>query len=318
MIDRRTFARFIVAIAVLAASQACTQNATGMRRIGWLSPEAAEEAQLRKLLDLLQQSGWIEGKNLAVERQIAKDSGGLPAAAQELVRLKVDVIIADGTPAVLAAKRATTSIPIVANVGDPVALGLAASLSHPGGNFTGYSFFASERTTRRTAIAHELLPSVQRMALPLNPDNPISRLLTKEAEDAYRSLGVRTILIDMSKVESFIFEAVRQDAQAVDVPSFGADTQLMIDRAMRNRLPVVSDTTEVAQAGAVMAFDMDPNEANRRLVAIIDKVLRGASPADIPIEQPTKFQLIINMKSAKALGIVVPDSILLSADEVIR
>jgi putative ABC transport system substrate-binding protein len=314
--DRRSFTRFALASAALAALPLRAQ--TAMRRIGFLATGPGDPAEIRTFLDPLQALGWVERKNFVLEHRFTNELDGLPAAAQELVRLKVDLIIADGTPAALAAKGATATIPIVASVGDPVASGLAASLAHPGGNFTGYSFFAPEVTAKRAAIAHELLPKVQRIGLALVPDNPISRLLTKQAEEAYGSLGVRAILVDLSKADSFIVEAVRQGAQAVDVFDFGADTPLMIARAMRNRLPVVSNARSVAQAGAVMSFDTDQNEVRRRLAAIIDKLLRGAKPADIPIEQPTRFVLVINMKSARALGIAVPDSVLLSADEVIR
>jgi putative ABC transport system substrate-binding protein len=156
--------------------------------------------------------------------------------------------------------------------------------------------------------------------LPVTPDNPISRLIVKQAEAAYRSLGVRVILIDPEKVASFLAEAARQGAQAVDEPfvGLGTDVPVFVERAMHYRLPVMSMGRQVVDAGGLISFDIDPDENRQRVAVIIDKVLRGAKPADIPIEQPTRFKLIINLKSAKALGITVPQSLLLRADELIR
>jgi putative tryptophan/tyrosine transport system substrate-binding protein len=318
--DRRHFILCSAAGAILASVPVRAQTAGKMRRIGWLSPgPRPSEAEIQRDWAPLRQLGWIEGKNYTVEWKYLESREALAAAAQELVRLKVDVIVTDGTPAALAAKQATTSIPIVMwSAGDPIALGLAESLAHPGGNITGYSQVSTEVIPKRAALLHELLPKVQRVALPIFPGNPISRLSVEQAEAAYRSLGVRTIVLDPEAVESFIVGAVRQGAEAVDVPSFGPDTPLLIERAMLYRLPVMSSSRDVVDAGGLAAFNIDSDEARERVARIIDKVLRGANPADIPIEQPTRFWLIINMKSAQALGITVPRSILLQANEVIR
>jgi putative ABC transport system substrate-binding protein len=298
------------------------QTATKMRRIGWLSPSArSEEAEVDEYLAPLRQLGWIEGRNIVVERRFTEDRGAkLDAAAQELVQMKVDLIVTDGTPATLAVKKATATIPIVMAAGDPVATGLVASLAHPGGNVTGYSMVSSETTAKRAALLKELLPSLQRVAYLFAQSNPISRLGAKQAETAYRSLGVRTILIDpeFMPVGGFLAEAARQGAQAVDVPGFNkSDAVGFVERAMRYHMPVMSNR-DVVEAGGLVSFDFDADEVRQRVAVIIDKVLRGMKPADIPVEQPTRFHLLINLKSAKALGITVPQSILLRADEVIR
>jgi putative ABC transport system substrate-binding protein len=322
MIDRRGFVRMIGAGCAITPLIVRAQKATKMRRIGWLSPSSQpDDAEIDKDWAPLRQLGWIEGRNIVVERRFTNDRGEpLAAAAQELVRLNVDLIVTDGTPAALAAKKATATIPIVmAGAGDPVALGLVASLAHPGGNITGYSFAYPEVFAKRAALLKELLPSLRRVALPVFPGNPIAELTAKQAEAAYRSLGVRAIFIDPEATGSFLAEAVRQGAQAVDVPAFSADeARGFMERATHYRLPVMSLGREIVDAGGLVSFDVDPNEARQRVAVIIDKVLRGAKPADIPVEQPTRFELIINLKSAKALGITVPQSLLLRADEVIR
>jgi putative ABC transport system substrate-binding protein len=295
-----------------------------MRRIGWLSSaERSSEAEIQNVLATLQQLGWIEGRNIIVERRFTGSHELLPAAAQELVRMNVDLIVTDGTPAALAAKKATAAIPIVmAGAGDPVAMGLVASLAHPGGNVTGYSMVGPEIATKRAELLHDLLPTVQRVALPINPGNPIFQLLSRQAEAAYRSLGVQAIFIDPESVKSFLDEAVRQGAQAVDGNFLWLDTDAaaaaFVERALHYRLPIMSMGREVVEAGGLVSFDTDDDEADQRVAVIIDKILRGAKPADIPVEQPTRFHLILNLKSAKALGLTIPKELLLRADEVIQ
>ena len=206
MIDRRGFVRTTLAGLALPLVLSCADG-DKIRRIGWLSPSARpDDAEIDKDWAALRQLGWIEGRNIVVERRFTADRGApLDAAAQELVRLKVDLIVTDGTPAALAAKRATATIPIVmASAGDPVALGLVASLAHPGGNITGYSFAYPEVSAKRAALLKELLPSLQRVALPVFPGNPIAELTVKRAEAAYRSLGVRANG-DLGKGQDLIF-----------------------------------------------------------------------------------------------------------------
>jgi putative tryptophan/tyrosine transport system substrate-binding protein len=320
--SRRNFCWTLV-VGFVASGIALAQNATKMRRIGWLSSQRPSEYDIQTDLASLQQLGWIEGRNIIVERRFTGSHELLPAAAQELVRMNVDLIVTDGTPATLAAKKATATIPIVmAGAGDPVAMGLVASLAHPGGNVTGYSMVSTELEAKRAELLHELAPTVQRVALPIHPDNPTYQLLSRQAEAAYRSLGVQAIFIDPESVKSFLDEAVRQRAQAVDGNFLWLDTDAavaaFVERALHYRLPIMSMGREVVEAGGLVSFDTDDDEADRRVAVIIDKILHGAKPADIPVEQPTRFHLILNLKSAKALGLTIPKGLLLRADEVIQ
>jgi putative ABC transport system substrate-binding protein len=320
VIDRRSFARIVVAGLLAAPFAVGAQTIVRARRIGFLAgwrDAQPWEAPLRSL-------GWIEGKNLVIERRTMEGGDLLPSAADELVRLKPELIITDGTEAALAAKNATTSIPIVmASAGDPVAMGIVTSLARPGGNITGYSILSPEMAAKRAALIRDLLPAVQRVAVVLDGTNKISDLLRKSAEAAYRSLGVQPLFIQASSSEEVrdrLGDATRQGIQAVeidfDIP--GDDAARIIAAANRYRLPVIATGRHLLDAGALMSLDVNTDELGQRVAAIIDKLLHGAKPADLPIEQPTKFTLIVNMKAAKALGIAFPQSMLLRADEVIR
>ena len=273
----------------------------------------------------LRELGWIEGRNLAVERRFANlQVDPLRPYAEELVRLKVEVILTFGTEAAFAAKNATTSIPIVlSSAGDPVGTGLVASLARPGGNITGYSIVSSEIEAKRAALIHELLPAAQRIALVVDPSNRISGALRKRADEAFRSLGVQPIFIEATSEQQLLdvpAEAVRQRAQALEMPAgiTGASARRLMQSAIGYRLPIVVPDRDLLEAGALMAFYPNTDDLGRRVAAIVDKILRGAKPADIPIEQPTRFTLLINLKTAKALGNTVPQSLLLRADEVIQ
>ncbi len=326
MIDRRSFVRLAVAGIALGSSVARAQTGTAMRRVGVLSigPTDTEEER-RELMIPLRELGWIEGRNLAVERRFANlQVDPLRPYAEELVRLKVEVILTLGTEAAFAAKNATTSIPIVlSSAGDPVGTGLVASLARPGGNITGYSIVSSEIEAKRAALMHELLPAAQRIALVVDPSNRISGPLRKRADEAFRSLGVQPIFIEATSEQQLLdvpAEAVRQRAQALEMPAgiTAASARRLMQSAIGYRLPIVVPDRDLLEAGALMAFYPNTDDRGRRVAAIVDKILRGAKPADIPIEQPTRFTLLINLNTAKALGITVPQSLLLRADEVIQ
>ena len=310
----------LIAPLVLAACARPT-----VHRIGWLSgQDPPTDAEIQKDWAPLRQLGWIEGRNIVVERRFASADEDEPftAAAQELVRMKVELIVADGTPAIIAAKEATTTIPIVmTGAGDPVGTGLIDSLAHPGGNVTGYSAAFSETSVKRAALLKELLPSLKRVAFIFVPRNPVTRVAGEHAQAAYSALGVDAIMIDpyFLDVEEIFTEALRWGAQAVDV--FRLDPEeasAFMKVAMRYRLPVISGGREVLEAGGLASFDVDWEEGPQRVAVIIDKILRGAKPEDIPVEEPTRFKLIVNLKAAKALDITVPQSVLLRADEAIR
>jgi ABC-type uncharacterized transport system substrate-binding protein len=273
----------------------------------------------------MRELGWIEGRNLAVERRFTNlQVDPLRPYAEELVRLKVEVILTFGTEAAFAAKNATTTIPIVlASAGDPVGTGLVASLARPGGNITGYSIVSSEIEAKRAALIHELLPAAQRVAVVVDPSNRISGSLRTRADEAFRSLGVQPIFIEATSEQQLLdvpAEAVRQRAQALEMPVgiTGASARRLMQSAIGYRLPIVVPDPDLLEAGALMGFHVNTDDRGRRVAAIVDKILRGAKPADIPIEQPTRFTLLINLKTAKALGITVPQSLLLRADGVIQ
>ena len=273
----------------------------------------------------MRELGWIEGRNLAVERRFANlQVNPLRPYAEELVRLKVEVILTFGTEAAFAAKNATTSVPIIlSSAGDPVGTGLVASLARPGGNITGYSIVSSEVEAKRAALMHELLPAAQRIAVVVDPSNRISGPLRKRADEAFRSLGVQPIFIEATSEQQLLdvpAEAVRERAQALEMPIgiTGASARRLMQSAIGYRLPIVVTDRDLLEGGALMAFYPNTDDRGRRVAAIVDKILRGAKPADIPIEQPTRFTLLINLNTAKALGITVPQSLLLRADEVIQ
>jgi len=327
VIDRRSFVRLAIAGIAVSATGARAQIATTMRRVGVLSigPTDTEEER-RELMIPMRELGWIDGRNLAVERRFANlQVDLLRPYAEELVRLKVEVILTFGTEAAFAAKNATTSIPIVlSSAGDPVGTGLVASLARPGGNITGYSIVSSEIEAKRAALMHELLPTAQRIAVVVDPSNRISDSMRKRADEAFRALGVQPIFIEATSEQQLLdvpADAVRQRAQALEIPSGGitvASARRLMQSAIGSRLPIVAADRDLLEAGALMAFYANTDDRGRRVAAIVDKILRGAKPAEIPIEQPTRFTLLINLATAKALGLTIPQSLLLRADEVIQ
>jgi len=245
--------------------------------------------------------------------------------AEELVRLKVEIIVTWGTPAALAAKSATTSIPIViAAASDPVRSGLVASYARPGGNITGSSIAGPEVEAKRLSLLRELLPALQRVGVLEAPANRIVRADRKELEEVCQSLGLEPIIIGVAaadELEKAIAEMVRRRVQALYVQSdtlFSDNEVLLMSAALRYKLPTIGDGTEWVDAGALVVFTNAETELYQREAAFVDRILRGAKPADLPIERPTMFELTINLKTAKALGITVPKSLLQRADKVIQ
>jgi putative tryptophan/tyrosine transport system substrate-binding protein len=321
--------RAFVQAGVLVLAQpfaARAQSANKIRRIGDLSlgaPETAEE--IRQGYAPLGKLGWVEGQNLLVERRYANNRPELlRPLAEELVRLKVDLIVTSGTAAALAAKNATTSIPIVFGVvSDPVGVGLVASLPRPGGNITGFSIVNTELNKKRLAVLRELVPAVERVGILENQTNPYFRAAHNELEQASRSIGIRPVFVEVaaaSELAGAVSEAVRRGAQALlvspDVLFYEHRVEIM-RAALKHSLPTASSRSFV-EAGGLVAYTSSLSEQSDRLAAFIDRILRGAKPADLPVEQPTKFDLLINLKTAKTLGITVPEKLLLRADEVIK
>jgi putative ABC transport system substrate-binding protein len=316
VMDRRTFVGVLAAGIIAVPLAARAQTATTVRRIGVLSGGAPATPAVRQGIDArLRELGWVEGGNLLIERRYANGRAELlQPLAEELVRLKVEVIATSGTQAAVAAKNATTSIPIVMfGAGDPVRTGLVASLARPDGNITGYSIVSTELEAKRLALLREVLPAAQRVGVLVNSTNPISAVVQKETEPVYRSLGMQPIIIAVareSELENAVAEIARRRAQALvvgdDALFFGHRVSIM-NAALRYGLPTLVEDPEMLKAGAVLSYSVSPSEQYRRYAAFVDKILRGAKPADLPIEQPTQFELGINLKTAKALAMTIPN-----------
>jgi putative ABC transport system substrate-binding protein len=277
--------------------------------------------------EALRQLGWVEGENLQVERRFAKGRlEALQSLAEELVRSRVEIIVTGGTAATLAAKHATTLIPIVfRSAGDPVALGLVASLARPGGNVTGFSKASPEITAKFLSVLKELLPRLERIGVLLQAGNPYNRAIRGQFEDACRSLGLAPLIVEIGaagEIGGTIEQLVRQRAQALVLDSNGFvwDHRFeIVDAATKHGLPTMADDSDkVREAGALIAYSYFQLEEARVRAENIDRILRGARPADLPVRQPTRFELVINLRTARALGITVPQSLLVRADEVIR
>ena len=327
--DRRTFIGAAAANLVAVPLAAMAQQTEKVRRIGVLMLDDPPNSNPDHLLwdpAPLRDLGWIEGKNLVIERRYAGGKAELlqPFAA-ELVRLKVEIIVTGGTDAAVAGKEATTHIPIVMySAGDPVGASLVASLSRPGGNITGFSILTTELNVKRLEVLHELLPAAQRVGELVNPTNPISRVARKEYEEAYRSLGMQPLFIEVavaSELGNAFAELGRRRAQALVVPGdtlFISNSVWIMRAAVGHALPTMVGSRDMVEDGGLVSYTFSGAERSRRFAYFIDKILRGAKPADLPIEQPTKFELAINLKTAKLLGLTVPQSLLLRADEVIQ
>jgi len=327
MMDRR---RFIGGIASgLAAASRLAHGKTApakkeVRRIGALLADAPPGNGADGEWTGMKELGWIEGENLVIERRWAHNKPELlPQLADELVRLKVEVIATFGTAATLATKNATSSIPIVMAVGDPIAIGVVSNLARPGGNITGYSQLGSEVTAKRVALLHEMLPAVQRVGILRNPAGAGSAVWRRAKEQAYRAAGLQSFEVevrDANALEAAVTEVARRGGQALDISvddMFFENSATILSAALRNRLPTVVPEPEMVEAGGLMAYEA-LDESYERMVALIDKILRGAKPGDLPIEQPTRFELLINLKTAKALGLAIPQALLLRADRVIQ
>jgi putative ABC transport system substrate-binding protein len=308
-------------VASLAAS---AQPVTGVRRIGVLSPGPAAAAEFEDIVEMMRTLGWIEGKNISLEPRSADAKlDRLRPLANELAALKVDLIATYGPDAAEAAKRATTTIPIVmVSSGDPVSTGLVASFAHPGGNITGYSFIQPEIVRKKAALLHEMIPTVRRVCVLINPVGRTSGSLRRATENAYRSLGLQPLLIEVATESQFLDalgEASRQRAEALDLAQLSMPMpDALMQAVRRSQLPAMVSDREDVEAGGLMSFTPDLTEGYRRVAAMIDKILRGAKPADLPIEQPTRFELVVSLKVAKMLRITVPQSILVRADQVIQ
>jgi putative ABC transport system substrate-binding protein len=304
-----------------------TQQAGKVARIGFLgaNTETGWATRVEGFRLGLRELGYVEGANAIIDYRWADEKyERLPELAAELVRTNVDVIVTHGAPGSLAAKHATATIPIVvANIGDPVAVGVVASLARPGGNITGLSFFAPQLGAKRIELLKELMPQLTRVALLMNPDNPINGPVAQTMEMTAKSLKVELQQFRVrapsefeeafGRIEQKRIAAVMVDDEGMLVANIGTIAALVTKRRL-----VSIGGTEFAPAGGLMSYGADVVANFRRAAVFVDKILKGTKPADIPIEQATKFEFILNLKTARALGLDVPPIMLVRADEVIE
>jgi len=316
--------------ALAAPLASFAQQPAKIARIGFLSPASAAgdwNIRLQAFRDGLRELGYVEGKNLQLEVRWGEGKlERLPALAAELVQLKVDVIVAASSPSVVAASRATRTIPIVMPLSsDPVGDGLVASLARPGGNITGLSVMSPELGEKRIQLLKEMSPKVSHaMAVLWNPDYVGMRARFEQARVAAPAVGltVRSVEVRDTRELDMAFEGIiREHPEALLLlvdPLTLSQRSRIVEFAAEQRLPAIYETRDFVDVGGLISYGPNGLELFRRAATYVDKILKGAKPADLPIEQPTKFELVINMKAAKALGIKFPDSILLRADAVIE
>ena len=326
--DRRAFIGTLSGGLLAAPLASEAQQPGKVYRVGVLetTPVALNAANLDAFRLGLKELGYVEGRNLVIEYRSADGRPErFPALATELVRSKVDLILTRGTPAVIAAKNATPTIPIVmAASGDPLGTRVVTGLARPGANVTGLSALTAELSGKRLQLLKEAVPGIGRVAALLDMGNPTFAIQWQEIKAAALSIDVRPQLLDVRKGEDFgsAFDtAIKQRADAVIV-GLGTVTQsnvgLVTDLAARRRLPSIYFSREFVDAGGFMAYGVSYPDLYRRAAKYVDKILQGAKPADLPIEQPTKYELVINLKTAKALGLTIPPSLLQRADQVIE
>ena len=325
--ERRGFISGITLGLLAAPLAAEAQQAGKIYRIGFLLPStSADPSILDAFREGLRELGYVEGRNIAIASRWAEGKyDRLPGLAAQLVGLKVDIIVATAVPAIRAAKEATRTIPIImAVVVDPVATGLVASLARPGGNITGLSSMAPEVTGKQLEMLKEVVPAASLVAVLWNPTNAGNAPQVRRAQDAARALGVRLQPLEArgpSEIDSAFARMTSEQASAVivlvDAMLLDHRTQIA-DLAARRRLPAVYGLSDHAEAGGLMAYGPNRLAIVRRAATYVDKILKGAKPGDLPIEQPTKFELVINLKTAKALGLTIPPSLLQRADQIIE
>ena len=294
--------------------------------VGFLGPNsAATTPNVAWLLDGLKQAGYIEGRNLAVEYRFAEGRiDQLPALAADLVRRQVQVLVANGTPAALAAKGATSTIPIVFELGtDPVQAGVVAGLSRPGGNITGVTNIAATLAAKRLELLHQLVPHSDTIGILTDPVADRSTQ-TMDLQDAAGALGLKAVVLNASNDQEIdaAFGAIKEQRIAAllltDQTFFNSRREQVVALTRFNAVPAMYSFPEFARAGGLISYGASLTDAMHRTAGYVARILKGAKPGDLPVQQPTKFELVINLKTAKALGLVVPDTMLALADEVIE
>ena len=317
----------LTAFILASVHLAHAQQPKKVPRIGYLAARSQPGANEKAFLQGLQSLGYTEGQTIAIEWRFAQEKfDRLPELARELVRLKVDVIVTSGGyPTVQAVQKATTTIPIVmTNVNDAVGLGLVASLARPGGNTTGLSSLTPGLSGKMVELAKETIPKASRVATLANTSGLNWKLNFKEMEAAARLLGVQLLALEMRGPDDLdsAFDAARKKrADALILPASGLLTlyrKRIIELAAQSRLPAICSTAAWAEEGCPLAYGPSIAEFYRRAAVYVDKILKGAKPADLPVEQPMKFELVINLNAAKQIGLIIPPNVLARADKVIR
>ena len=317
----------ILGLALHTGSLAAEAQQPGkVPRIGLLAQAPPTRPPVEAFRQGLRDLGYVEGKNVLIEyRHTEGKPDRLPGLAAELVRLKVDVIVVSGALATSAAKNATREIPIVMAVaGDPVDSGHVASLGRPGGNITGLTNLAPELGGKRLELLKEVIPGLSRVAVLSDPTNPIFKLQLAEVERAASALKLQFQILEVREPTDFdsAFGAAKKGrAGAVSTLAsafLAGHRKKLVDLAERSRLPTMYHNREFVEVGGLMSYGVNNSDLYRRAAVYVDKILKGATPADLPIEQPTKFELVINLKAAKALGLTIPQAVLQRADRVIQ
>ena len=333
-IQNRKWAKWLLAFVITFVGLAGVAGSqpTKIHRIGYLSAGSVtfDTPRNEGFRQGLRELGYVEGKNLIIELRFAQGRfDHLPALAAELVRLKVDVIVTAGPPSASAAKEATVTIPIVMmNVGDPVGSGFVASLARPGGNITGFSGLAPELSGKRLELLKEVVPKLSRVAVFGSSTSPDNAQSLKEVDLAARALNVQLQNLDIrdasdpKDIETAYRAATKGRAQAMlmmvaPIVTTVHRTQI-VDLAVKSRLPVIYAQPANVEAGGLMSYGVSFTDLGRRAATYVDKILKGAKPADLPIEQPMKFELVINLKAAKQIGLTIPPNVLVRADRVIK
>jgi putative tryptophan/tyrosine transport system substrate-binding protein len=306
---------------------AIAQQSGKLRTIGFLGPNTRSGASdwVAALAQRLRELGWIEGRTVTIEYRWAEGrEERLAEIAAEFVRLKVDVIVTSGTPAVMASKQATSVIPIVfATAGDPVGSGLVASLARPGGNVTGLATLVADLAGKRLELLREIVPGLGRLAIMGNASNPFTVLELDEVQAAAGTLGLEVVTLEIRRAQDIApaFEALksRADALYVCTDALANTNRIRISTsALGVRLPTMHGSRDYVEAGGLMSYGPNYPDLFRRSADYVDKILHGAKPGDIPVEQPTKYELVLNLTTAKALGLTVSPTLLARADEVIE
>ena len=324
----RLFVYWVTTSLLIHVASAQGQRRENSPTLGFLNRarNAASINNMETLQQELRALGYIEGKNIAIESRYGADSpGGLAAAADELVRLKVDVILTPGTAPALAAKKATTKIPIVFYfVGDPVVAGLVDSLARPGGNVTGFTIIAPVLAGKRLELLRETIPKLTNVALLWNPQDRSSVQQWKESQVPARELGLELRSLEVSaadKYDSAFNEAIKAGSGALAATLHAlanSNQKRIVDLAAKNRLPAIYARRDYVENGGLMSYGADNVEPYRRAAALVDKILKGVKPADLPVEQPVKFEFVVNLKASDQIGLTIPPNVLARADRVIR